>query len=84
VQLLAPDAHPIHESAAVAISATTASSSSSTPVARGLADRVAALESEVATLRAAIGKLAAAVGEANPLESADNSGITENVPAASE
>ena len=86
VQLLAPDAHPIQESggsASMTMTTSTASSASS-PAPRGLADRVAALESDVATLRAAIQKLAAAVGEANPLESAGNSRISENVPAASE
>jgi len=86
VQLLAPDAHPIQESggAASMTMTTSTASSASSPAPRGLADRVAALESDVATLRAAIQKLAAAVGEANPLESAGNSRISENVPAASE
>jgi uncharacterized protein YceH (UPF0502 family) len=83
LQLLAPDAHPVQESGAAATPAVaTTASSAASPGGRGLADRVAALESEVATLRSAIQKLAAAVGEADPLESAGNSRISENVPAA--
>jgi uncharacterized protein YceH (UPF0502 family) len=89
VQLLAPGAHPIDTSGAASVVATTtttvsSASSVSSPASRGLADRVASLENELATLRAAIQKLAAAVGEADPLESAGNSGIEQNVPAASD
>ena len=82
VQLLAPDAHPIQESAATATAPAGASSAGAAPVGRGLADRVATLESEVVMLRAAVQKLAAAVGEPDPLESAANSGITENADAS--
>jgi uncharacterized protein len=83
VQLMAPDAHPIQDApVAGGASAASSSSVSSSPAGRGLADRVAALEGEVATLRAALQKLAAAVGEADPLESAANPGIDENVSAA--
>jgi uncharacterized protein YceH (UPF0502 family) len=64
IQLLAPDLHPIGESAS---SAAASPPPSSTPAAAGLADRVAQLETEVATLRQAIQHLAAAVGEADPL-----------------
>ena len=80
VQLLAPDAHPI-DAAATPVSTTSAAAS---PAGRGLADRVAALESEVATMRSALRKLAAAVGEPDPLESAANSGIAENAAAPAE
>jgi uncharacterized protein YceH (UPF0502 family) len=85
VQLLAPEAHPIQEASGAAPAATISSSvATSASPGRGLGDRVSALESEVATLRAALRKLAAAVGETDPLESAANSGIDANVPAASE
>ena len=87
VQLLAPDAHPIDAAAAAATVAAipgSASSAAASPAGRGLADRVAALESELATLRAALQKLAAAVGEPDPLESAANSGIAENAAAPAE
>jgi uncharacterized protein YceH (UPF0502 family) len=57
VQLLAPDAHAVTESADAPAAPAPAASSP------GLADRVARLESEVATLRATVEKLAAALGE---------------------
>src|SRR5687767_12458269 len=49
VQLLAPDAHPLHESGASAATTTTTATSiaGAAPAGRGLADRVAALENEV-------------------------------------
>jgi uncharacterized protein YceH (UPF0502 family) len=87
VQLLAPDAHPNEDSPAAGTTTTTTNASApatSSVAARGLADRVAALESEVATLRSALQKLAAAVGEPDPLESAANSGIAENAAAPAE
>ena len=64
VQLLAPDAHPIDAAAASPVPTASAAAS---PAGRGLADRVAVLESEVATLRAALQKLAASIGEPDPL-----------------
>jgi uncharacterized protein YceH (UPF0502 family) len=81
IQLLAPDAHPVQVADAAPAQSSTAAAS---PAGRGLADRVAALESEVATLRFALQKLAAAVGEPDPLESAANSGIAENAAAPAE
>jgi uncharacterized protein len=83
IQLLAPDAHPI-DAAATPAPTTSTSTAAASPAGRGLADRVAALESEVATLRTALQKLAAAVGEPDPLESAANSGIAENAAAPAE
>ncbi|MEA2736675.1 MAG: uncharacterized protein QOE14_3126 [Humisphaera sp.] len=79
IQLLAPDAHRVDESAVAAAPQTTAPAP-----AGGLSERVARLESELATLRTALQKLASAVGEPDPLESASNSGIAENVAAAGE
>jgi len=79
IQLLAPDAHPIDAAAPVPTSSAAVS-----PGGRGLADRVAALESEVAMLRSALQRLAAAVGEPDPLESAANSGIAANAAAPAE
>ena len=66
-QLLAPDAHPVTELAAVGASRAV-SVTSGTPGAIGLGERVTALEAEVASLREALRKLAAAVGEADPIE----------------
>ena len=84
VQLLAPDAHLIQESG-VSAGAMAGSTSATAPApARGLADRVAALEGEVAALRSALQKLASAIGEPDPLESSANSGIAENAAAAGE
>ena len=85
VQLLAPDAHAVDAADAgpgAGASGAAAASPAASPAARGLADRVAALESEVATLRGALQKLAAAVGEPDPLESSTNSRIAENATAA--
>ena len=79
IQLLAPDAHPIDAAAPVPTSSAAVS-----PGGRGLADRVAALESEVAMLRSALQRLAAAVGEPDPLECAANSGIAANAAAPAE
>jgi hypothetical protein len=84
VQLLAPDAHPLQESGAAGTAVGTTSTAAASPAGRGLADRVAALESEVATLRSALKKLASAVGEPDPLESGANSGVAENAAAAGE
>jgi hypothetical protein len=84
VQLLAPDAHPLQESGAGGTAVGTTSSAAASPAGRGLADRVATLESEVAMLRSALQKLASAVGEPDPLELASNSGIAANAAAAGE
>jgi uncharacterized protein YceH (UPF0502 family) len=65
-QLLSPDSHPVSTSVPQSIGET-ATSSPAPSAARGLADRVAQLETEVQTLRTALQKLAAAVGESDPL-----------------
>jgi uncharacterized protein YceH (UPF0502 family) len=66
VQLLAPDAHPVAESAATGASGAVSVTSAS-PGAIGIGERVTALEAEVASLREAVRRLAAAVGEADPI-----------------
>ena len=62
VQLLSPDAHAITDVA------TTQATAAAAPAARGLADRVTALEQHVTALTAALQKLASSIGEPNPLE----------------
>jgi len=64
MQLLAPDAHPIVESAQASESASPASG----PAPVSITTRVAALESEVASLRNVIRRLAQSLGEPDPFE----------------
>jgi uncharacterized protein YceH (UPF0502 family) len=63
MQLLAPDAHPIVESAQA-----TEDNSAATAAPLSITTRVATLESEVASLRAVIRKLAESLGEPDPFE----------------